>query len=321
MCGSEAPAACPRSRSRARRRRRRGRASARARRPSPSPARSAPRSSSETTGSRAVRSRPRARRRRARAANRSGSPRPTASGSGRPVASPVGRERRVEVGHHPHAPAGRVGRAAVRRAARRPRAASGPRGPRGTGRLGVDRRRSPPAEPGAGPVAALAGDDHAQPGQRVDPQLRQGASPWSRARCPPRRRRSPARLVAGAVVQRRALQPARAGGSGWRRASRATSARPRPAAPRRFRGRAARGSTAIRPSRATPPSTSRRHVPTSLPVLDGHQVERLGVAAVAVGRRVHALLVAEHAVAQVQRGARPRPGSRASRTSIGGQRA
>ena len=64
------------------------------------------------------------------------------------------------------------------------------------------------------------------------------------------------------------------------------------------RGARGPGAAAIRlhgqPARAAPRArrNTSRQVPTTSLAVDGHQVERLAVAPVAVGRRVHALLAA-----------------------------
>ena len=92
----------------------------------------------------------------------------------------LGVERRVEVRDDADGPAGRVRRAAVRADRRRPRAACGPRGPRGTGRSrGRSAGSGSALRPPPGRVARSRRDDRLQAGERVDADLGHAAVAWS----------------------------------------------------------------------------------------------------------------------------------------------
>ena len=113
-------------------------------------------------------------------------------------------------------------------------------------------------------------------------------------KCSPRRRSRPGRTALGVRlgVQSDAAAPRPPGPRARRRAS---SAAPIPPAARP-------GSTAMRPSFAVPPSSTSRQVPDHARRRDRDDVQRLAVAAVGLEVHGHALLLAEHPVAERQRG-------------------
>ena len=251
-----------------------------------------------------------------RLANRSGSPRPEASGSA-PASAVAVRERGIEVRHDPHLPAAVV----TQRVELRRRAVLVAGGERVA--LGIDRLARRHVEERARARAALARDDHPQARERVDAQLRQGESLGKAllhghvldALLDEGR---PVLLVPGALVERPARRSGRAARSTPRRPPwrsgrpRAGSRRPR-SSPRRS------CSTASRPRRATWPLNSSRQVPITHAVVHRHDVRGLGVAPVLVGLERHALLVAEDALAQLQR--RRQLGLRACLADLHRQRA
>ena len=229
-----------------------------------------------------------------RLANRSGSPRPPASGSAPASPAPSSED---SAGYRFGTTRTRQLAVLAERVHLRRRAVLVPGRERVA--LGVDRRARRDVEEGAGPRAALPGDDHAQAGQRVDAQLRQAASPSPRARCPPRRRSGRARCT---------RPPRRAAARRSARAGRSTSA----PAPTRHpvglaqdrRGDAVAAAVALDGQPPEPRDLAAEEQPAGADhgaVVDGDDVGGLGVAAVLVGLERHALLVAEHPRAQRER--------------------
>ena len=205
-------------------------------------------------------------------------------------------------GSAPRAPASRACRARRRRAqrvdlgrravlvARGERVAS----PGRSAARGVDRRGPPPGRRGA-----LAGDDRAQPGERVDAELRQGALlHGARARCPPRRRARPTARVAGARRRARARRSGRAAPCGRRAARRA---------PQSSRlARAVRGDPAPR-GRVDGEAAELRGRSARAGGTCRHRAVATATSCIASSSRPssspsrHALLVAEHRVAKAMR--------------------
>ena len=233
------------------------------------------------------------------AQNRSG----LASGSG---VGGVLAQRRVQVGDDPHRPARRVRRRRRSGAPRTPRAGCGPRGPRRTGRSRD--RAAAPASRGARRPAAAPGRRRRSPAGpsagRSGPQAMR--RPINRAASPSRRARSPPpRTLARAAGSRRS-RTARARRSG--RGARSAAPR-RPATPRR-RPAEQRGGDPLPPRR--PPDRQPAELGgradqqdpaggEQLAVAHGDQVDALGVAAVELVALGHALLDAEHVVAELER--------------------
>ena len=162
---------------------------------------------------------------------------------------------------------GESGAPAVRAAARRPRAACGPRGPRGTGRS-PGRPRCPAAAsmnaPGRAPRSPATITRRPLSGSM--PQLRQGRFSIVTCSMPSSRKTSPGGLVARRARRASGPPPGRAAACA-RAPAGAPAARPPRGSRRRSPCPRSSGSTAIRPEPPdVPSSTITRQVPTSSPV-------------------------------------------------------